>query len=93
MKDLFYTAKDKKLFWIAGYCSSFNIKELVSTLQNHVKYFETNCKIKPVNSTEITKSSRYKNMRVYWVDTEIIPKDAYVIEDDGYWDMWKWLEN
>ena len=39
MKDLFYSVKDKKLFWVAGYANEINVKSLISTLTNNYNYF------------------------------------------------------
>lgn len=92
MKDLFYSVKDKKLFWVAGYANEINVKSLISTLTNNYNYFYKICKVKEINTDVLRKSRKYKDMRVYWCDTETIPEEAFVIKND-YWDMWKWLEN
>ena len=96
MKDLFYSVSEKKLFWIAGYTdNSHNVKEIVSTLTNNRNHFIRICKLPEnsvVNTDYITKSSRYKSMRFFWVDNvETPPEDAFELGND--WTMHKWISN
>jgi hypothetical protein len=98
MKDLFYSNSEKKLFWIAGYNASDNstsVKEIISVLKNNAEYFIRNCKLPSkalINTDYITNSSRYKNMRYFWVnDIENPPLDAFVLGSD--WTMQKWINN
>jgi len=92
--DLFYSLKEKKMFYVAGYVdNSSKVSECIKVLEegekNIKKLIGTNkCE---VSSRYIEKSSRYKSMRVFYVDTRIIPPNAFVLNAD--WDMWKWLTN
>lgn len=100
MKDLFYSTKEKKLFYIAGYTdNSYNVKEIVSVLENQRKYFLKQVglpeKSTIVNTDYITNSRRYKSMRYFWindVEPSQAPKEAFVLNDD-YWTMQKWIES
>ncbi|MBK7362627.1 MAG: hypothetical protein IPJ01_10065 [Micavibrio sp.] len=96
MEDLFYSTSEKKLFWIAGYTdNSYNVKEIVSTLTNNRNHFIKTCKLPEkslVRTDYITKSSRYKSMRYFWVDNiKTPPKNAFELGDD--WTMDKWISN
>lgn len=100
MKDLFYSPLDKKLFWIAGYTdNSYNVKEIISVLQNNLNFFLKQVKFPQntqVNTEYITKSRRYKSMRYFWInDVEIekVPKEAFILTAENDWSMYKWIEN
>lgn len=98
MKDLFYSTKEKKLFYIAGYTDqSYAVHNIIKMLREQKKQF---LKItafrlnKHVNTDYITKSSRYKSMRYFWinnVEPDKVPKEAFILNDD--WTMQKWIEN
>lgn len=92
--DLFYSLKEKKMFYVAGYVD--NSDKITETLKV-LKEGETNIKKLigsdkcEISSRYIERSSRYKSMRVFYVDTRIIPPNAFALNND--WDMWKWLTN
>ena len=92
--DLFYSLKEKKMFYIAGYVdNSSKIYENIKVLEegeNNVKKLIGTDKCE-VSTRYIEKSSRYKSMRVFYADTTIIPPNAFVLGKD--WDMWNWLTN
>jgi hypothetical protein len=96
--DLFYSVNEKKLFWITGYTdNSYNINVMISMLTNNKNHFIKIGNLKKnaqINTDMILKSSRYKNMRYFWVDKieiENVPKEAFQISND--WTMDKWIEN
>ncbi len=98
MKELFYSPSDKKLFYIAGYTdNSYCVKTIIASLSSQTKYFLKFVGFPDntiVRTDYITKSSRYKSMRYFWindVDSEEIPEEAFVLNED--WDMYKWIEN
>lgn len=97
MKNLFYSEKDDTLFWIAGYTMYDNtslVIDKIKYLQENANKFSEFCEIsiETVRTDFITKSSKYKNMRVFYVvDPPKLITDIYHLGSD--WDMWKWLEN
>lgn len=99
MKDLFYSAHEGILFFVAGYCDTTNVKGMISMLQNNYNFFEKIAKTKTINTDVIQTSRRYKSMRVFWAETKEIPSDAFIIganqsaDDPHKWTMWRWLEN
>lgn len=92
MDNLFYSKNEKRLFWIAGYtdnnpgavASAIMLIESAKKLAGKAEKDPTD-----VNTFFVDESNRYKNMRVYWVDTEKIPEDAFII--DGNWTMMNWI--
>lgn len=99
MKELFYSEKDKMLFFIAGYTDNSQV------VVEHVKMLEENATklakvakvpVKKVRTDFITKSTRYKMMRVFFIreyPKRQVPKDAFILDKKNDWDMWKWLTN
>ena len=96
IEDLFYSSSEKKLFWVAGYTDNhYDVEKTVSMLTNNRNHFIKACNL-PKNSQVatdyITKSSRYKSMRYFWIDNvENPPKDAFVLGKD--WTMHGWITN
>jgi hypothetical protein len=97
-KELFYSEHDKRLFWVAGYTDN------AASVDTHVKMliakrdiFLEMCGLPAdsnIKSEYVTKSSRYKSMRYFWVDgIEIskVPETAFRLGSD--WTMMKWIEN
>lgn len=69
--------------------------EKMQYMRNKVKNFARTAIVSEskVKTDYIAYSRRYKGMRVYWAESEIIPKEAFVIGKKGnYWDMQKWLD-
>lgn len=96
MKDLFYSNEEKILFYIAGYTQDHhlsNVVEMTTDLMNNAIKFanEVGCDLSQVKTTFIEKSSRYKYMRVFYINSDEPKLDAF--ELGGDWTMWKWLEN
>lgn len=98
MEELFYSQKDKRLFYIAGYSdNSYKVEEIISTLQRQRDYFleEINFPKNTIVQTErIIESSIYKGMRYYWInDVKVkdVPKKAFRLGKD-YWTMDKWIK-
>lgn len=96
MKDLFYSVKDKRLFFIAGYTDNSScVSDILKVLNENTEKFIKKCNL-PQNSVVytdyVTQSRHYKSMRYFWVnDIETPPKDAYALGDD--WTMMKWINN
>ena len=93
--DLFYSGSDKKLFYVAGYTdNSDGVDNIIEMLQKNKNEFIKLGGRGKINTTYITKSRRYKSMRVFFCTTEKAkaPKSAFHITGNG-WDMWKWLSD
>ena len=90
--DLFYSEKENILFYVAGYIDNFNdVDKIIEMLQDHKAEFIKLGGEGKIYTKEITKSSRYKYMRVFWCKTKKIPVNAFKLGKD--WDMWKWISN
>jgi hypothetical protein len=94
-KDLFYSPKENLLFWIPGYTdNSDNVEDIVKMLMLHSKelsFLHVSYEVKDVKTFYVSNSSRYKNMRVFYLETQVVPKDAFSIGKD--WTMIKWITN
>lgn len=92
MKNLFYSTKEKILFWITGYTrdlNTYNVKEICESLQKNQDNFKKNGGEGVIKTKEITKSRRYKRMRVFWCKKENSEKEAFELGED--WTMDKWI--
>lgn len=92
-EDLFYSVKEKILFSIVGYCDPTNVDEIVKTFTEHADSLSglVSAEIKDVRTFLVERSCRYKYMRVFYLTTDKIPKEAFVL--DGEWTMSKWIDN
>lgn len=96
VKNLFYTKSDKTLFWIAGFTQDDNESKVHLKIEHLRKAAEefaevAKCPFDSVNTYFITNDwSPYKYMRVFFVETDYIPKKCHVI-DELEWNMFKWL--
>ena len=101
MKDLFYSKSEKILFLIIGYTNeSQNVSEFIKALKEDTKDFLDMAEIpvnkqkeylKKVNSRIIENSTRYKSMRLYWLnDITKAPKNSFSITNKNSWTMEKW---
>lgn len=87
MNNLFYTEKDSTLFWIAGYTwdgnTSFVIEQIKSLQENAQKFADiSQVYLANVKTHFVEKSSRYKYMRVFYVNDfpmSKVPKEFYII--------------
>ncbi|TSD03413.1 MAG: hypothetical protein Athens071416_94 [Parcubacteria group bacterium Athens0714_16] len=87
MKNLFYSLSEKILFWVVGYTdNSPYVKEIVDMLNSNAKKLAelVSADEKDVCTVVIEKSRRYKNMRVFYIKTLIIPlrEGAWTIPED-----------
>lgn len=97
MKKLFYSKNEKILFWVSGYdTGNYSVNAIVKYLQqNAYKLADLiNCDSDLVQTLVVHNSSRYKDMRVFFIHVEpqlveSIP-DVFLIGED--WTMYKWLE-
>lgn len=99
MKNLFYSESEKILFWVSGYDflhNNSNVVEITNSLLSDAKSLAgiISVSVKQVRTLEVFNSSRYKYMRVFYInDVEKPPIEAFVITNDNYWTMDKWLRN
>lgn len=95
MKNLFYSESESILFLIVGYTDNENkVDDIVKMLKAGAKKL---AKFVPgerekIETVFVTKSSRYENMRVFYLKTENIPKEEAILLP-GSWTMNKWLYN
>ena len=96
-KELFYSESDKRLFWVAGYTdNAASVDTHVNMLTAKRDIFLKMCGLESGNvKTEyVTKSTRYKSMRYFWIDkieSSAVPEEAYRLGSD--WTMVKWIAN
>ena len=95
MNKLFYSPSEELVFLVAGYTQDLNTDSVVeicaSLTDNAVKLSQlVNCDISMVRTFEVTKSMRYKNMRVFYAKTNTAPNDCFDIGDT--WTMGRWLQ-
>ena len=92
MKNLYYSEKEKILFYIIGYTdNSNNVQEIVRMLTDGADKLAKLISVErsAINTSFITQSNRYANMRVFYVKTNIIPVNAFMFGND--WTMKTWL--
>jgi hypothetical protein len=96
-ENLYYSTEENILFWVAGYTDNYHeVAEIKKMLDECVAEFElvipTGVKI-PIKTDYITESSRYKNMRYFYIkmDKKFVSKKAF--ELDKTWTMYSWLHN
>lgn len=91
MKNLFYSKKEKCVFYIPNYYvngTSYTdnlIDNLKKEVENLIKIGAERHKI---ISYEIRNSRRYKEMWVFYYFTDSIPKDAFEIGNNWTRDTW-----
>ena len=96
-KELYYSEHDKRLFWVAGYTDNASgVDTHIRMLTAKRDIFLKMCGLESGNvKTEyVTKSTRYKSMRYFWIDeieSSEAPEEAYRLGSD--WTMIKWIEN
>lgn len=96
MDNLFYSQKEKILFWVAGYTdNSSNVKEIISMLESNAKKLAdlVSANKNYVRTFVINESRRYKNMRVFYLKTHVFPvrEEAFMLKEEQK--MIKWLED
>lgn len=87
MENLFYSLSEKILFWVAGFTdNSPYVKEIVGMLDSNAKKLAdlVSADVEGVCTIVLEKSRRYKNMRVFYIQTLIIPlrEGAWTIPED-----------
>jgi hypothetical protein len=95
-KNLFYSKSEGILFYVAGYTdNSDNVLEIIEMLKKGANVVAEliNADIKEVRTFFVNNSRRYKNMRVFYVKTDVIPKDAFTITEENNWTMSKWVHD
>lgn len=77
-QNLFYSKKEGFLFFIPGYVDIENVEQFTKLLDNHATYIAELAGVpkKEVRSFCVSKSSWCKDMRVFYVETKVIPADA-----------------
>lgn len=95
--NTFYSIEEKLLFCVAGYTdNSSDVKSIVEMLTRFAKIvadMAPSINVDDVKTLLVTHSRRYKNMRVFYVETNDIPEFAFQISLNNGWTMMKWLEN
>ena len=100
MKDLLYFESEKIICWVAGYTADGSTPlalQKAKALQELAHKFANRVGVHPdlVRTEFITKSRRYKYMRVFFAELEkdkAMAADAFMV-DNPYWNMFKWLED
>jgi len=94
-KELFYSPDEKIAFLVTGYAGSGYVNDTIKRMRECAKRFKAAVGTdKNLRMLEVTKSSRYKYMQVYWTDgINKAPKGAFVIGGGEYkWTMMEWLQ-
>ena len=89
------------LVWVAGYVRDLNtdnLAEKIASLKEHGEAFAKiggGIPIETIKTFEVTKSRRYKYMRVFYAEVEAdkVPADSFLFSDESAWDMWKWIQD
>lgn len=92
MKNLFYSKSEKIAFWVSNYgCSSSKVSEVVEWLKEKggLAANAFGVELDAVRWYEITVSRRYKNMHVFYAETDVVPENAFELGEE--WTMEKWL--
>jgi len=93
--QLFYSESEKRAFFIPDYYidSNSNVVAFTAILlkesENLAKI--TGGEMATIKSQYIETSSRYKHMRVFYIDVAQAPQNAMIL--DGTWTMYKWITN
>ena len=91
--DLNYSEKERILFSIVGCvdCSD-RVEEIIKVLNEGAEDLMAICPEEKNNikTLVVTKSGRHKGSRVFFVETDIVPENAFRLNDS--WTMMKWLE-
>lgn len=95
LKKLFYSQKENILFYVAGYTdNSDNVQKIIAMLQEKSAQFiglHSSYKLENVKTFYVTKSKRYKSMRVFYLETSIVPEIAFSLCENCT--MMEWIEN
>ena len=94
---LFYSKKEKILFYVAGYTDNSNkVTDIIEMLNEGSKRVTdlVQADVKEAKTFMVEQSRRYKHMRVFYlenIEAREVPKDAYQFGKD--WTMSKWLQD
>jgi len=90
---LFYSKKDKKLFFIPKYYTHGTgmLETLIENLEEGRNILRKFAPTGVIYCDEIRKSRRYKSMWYFAVKTDECPKEAFGLDND--WSMMEWIEN
>ena len=97
MKNLFYSPSEKIAFWVAGYCEDLNTDNVVSKTRSLLENGQSfaahlGIELKSVNTYEILKSQRYRNMRLFYANgVDSAPDGSFVITNENGWTMSEWV--
>lgn len=95
IRELYYSKVEKILFYVAGYTyNGENVGEQVEMLIKGAEKLATLIKTdrKNINTFFVTKSRKYKYMRVFYVKTDIVPEGAFSLNKKSGWTMKRWVE-
>lgn len=91
MPKKFYSEREKLAFIVTGYVDEYNSQRQQKMLSKYTRQLseftgQDECLIE---TYPITVSPRYKSMRVFFVNSDVCPKDFLSLNGD--WTMQKWL--
>lgn len=96
-QNTFYSEREGILFYVAGYTDNYSdVKSIVEMFTRFAKIvadMAPSINVDDVKTYFVTHSQRYKNMRVFYVETTDVPDFAFRISSDKGWTMMKWIEN
>lgn len=84
MENLFYSEKEKFLFYIAKNTNiSQNVEEIIKMLTTGANILAELISVerKAISTYFVTNSRRYKYMRVFYVKTDVVPEGASKTSD------------
>ena len=90
---LFFSEKDRYLFWISGIIKNTNnVEEIIREIKAGCKEFSKIADVskESVCTIVVTESTQYKNMRVFYVKTLEVPEEATRLSAKT-WTMTKFL--
>jgi|GEM_PF-5342576 len=91
MDELFYSPKEKIVFWVT-LGSSEKVQEIISSLKRDAAKFAAFTKVASdaVHTMDVKESRQYKNKRVFYAQADTAPQGAFIISETST--MHTWLE-
>ncbi|PUB80903.1 MAG: hypothetical protein DBP02_19730 [gamma proteobacterium symbiont of Ctena orbiculata] len=87
MDNLYYSPKEKMVFWIVGYVDFSITHRRVPSVQIYAERFQKRLGAKEVK-TKIIKSAGYKGKRLYFASMDRQPVGAFNIGEQRDMDNW-----
>lgn len=96
MNNLFYSDEEGILFWVTGYTViSGQVSKIIEMLSEKSQQLAeiAGVDVTAINTFEVTKSRRYNQMCVFYVETKTVPENAFRISSEEHrWTMNNWIE-